>query len=115
MTREEAKDLLKRLDNFDKPNVAFYFESEIDKLYDEFEKQLENKNKTIEAIRLDNIKLSDELEILKEKLGQEKHTLKDYKFTNCNDCIHKVDNRFTETCMSCKRYYGCYFEKRKDR
>ena len=41
--------------------------------------------------------------------------LKDFVFTNCNECINKVDNHFTETCLSCKRYYGCYFEKRESK
>lgn len=39
-------------------------------------------------------------------------TENDFKFTSCDDCVHKVDNHFTETCMSCKRYYGCYFERK---
>lgn len=43
---------------------------------------------------------------------EDKRTLTDYAFTNCNDCENKVDNHFTETCLSCKRYYGCYFKKR---
>ena len=46
-------------------------------------------------------------------ITDDKRTLKDFVFTNCNECINKVDNHFTETCLSCKRYYGCYFEKRK--
>ena len=46
-------------------------------------------------------------------ITDDKRTLKDFVFTNCNECINKVDNRFTETCFSCKRYYGCYFEKKE--
>lgn len=45
-------------------------------------------------------------------ITDDRRTLKDFVFTNCNECINKVDNRFTETCFSCKRYYGCYFEKK---
>lgn len=45
-------------------------------------------------------------------ITDDRRTLKDFVFTNCNECINKVDNRFTETCLNCKRYYGCYFEKR---
>ena len=46
-------------------------------------------------------------------ITDDKRTLKDFVFTNCNECINKVYNRFTETCFSCKRYYGCYFEKKE--
>ena len=46
-------------------------------------------------------------------ITDDKRTLKDFVFTNCNECINKVDNRFTETCFSCKRYYGCYVEKKE--
>lgn len=45
-------------------------------------------------------------------ITDDRRTLKDFVFTNCNECINKVNNRFTETCLNCKRYYGCYFEKR---
>lgn len=45
--------------------------------------------------------------------ADDERILKDFVFTNCNECINKVDNRFTETCLSCKRYYGCYFEKKE--
>ena len=45
-------------------------------------------------------------------ITDDKRTLKDFVFTNCNECINRVNNRFTETCLNCKRYYGCYFEKR---
>ena len=44
-------------------------------------------------------------------ITDDKRTLKDFVFTNCNECINRVNNRFTETCLNCKRYYGCYFEK----
>ena len=48
-------------------------------------------------------------------ITDDKRVLKDFVFTNCNECINKVDNHFTETCLSCKRYYGCYFEKRESK
>ena len=41
-----------------------------------------------------------------------KTTFKDYAFTNCNDCINKVDYKFTSACFGCKRYYGCRFKKK---
>ena len=44
-------------------------------------------------------------------ITDDRRTLKDFVFTNCNECINRVNNRFTETCLNCKRYYGCYFEK----
>ena len=40
---------------------------------------------------------------------EDKRSLKDYVFTNCNLCINRVDNKFTHPCFSCKRYYGCHF------
>ena len=46
-------------------------------------------------------------------ITDDRRTLKDFVFTNCNECKNKVENRFTETCLNCKRYYGCYFEKKE--
>ncbi len=46
-------------------------------------------------------------------ITDDRRTLTDFVFTNCNECINKVDNHFTETCLSCKRYYSCYFEKKE--
>ena len=57
-----------------------------------------------------------ELEDLQKEIQvttDDERILKDFVFTNCNECINKVDNHFTETCLSCKRYYGCYFEKKE--
>ena len=48
-------------------------------------------------------------------ITDDERILKEFIFTNCNECINKVDNHFTETCLSCKRYYGCYFEKRESK
>ena len=45
-------------------------------------------------------------------ITDDRRTLKGFVFTNCNECINKLNNRFTETCLNCKRYYECYFEKR---
>lgn len=44
----------------------------------------------------------------------DKRTIKDYVFTNCNECINKVDNKFTEVCFGCKRYFGCRFMKKSN-
>ncbi|MCT7528782.1 hypothetical protein N5T79_06450 [Aliarcobacter cryaerophilus] len=59
------------------------------------------------------IKELEDLQKNTQVITDDKRTLKDFVFTNCNECINKVDNHFTETCFSCKRYYGCYFEKRE--
>ena len=48
MIREEAKQMLKRLDSFDKQNVSYYFESEIDKIFD----SCENKVKEINELKV---------------------------------------------------------------
>ena len=72
-------------------------------------KRDEANKKTIEALNSECIKLRQEIQLLQK---DDKNTIKDFKFTNCNDCIHKINNKFTETCFSCKRYYGCYFEKK---
>ena len=63
--------------------------------YDEAIKELEDLQKDIQVVTDDD------------------RILKEFVFTNCNECINKVDNHFTETCLSCKRYYGCYFEKKE--
>lgn len=67
----------------------------------EYFKKVDNAIKEIED-------LQKEIQVITD----DKRTLKDFVFTNCNECINKVDNHFTETCLSCTRYYGCYFEKK---
>ena len=36
-----------------------------------------------------------------------------YTFTSCDDCKNKIDGIFQEVCNNCKRFYGCYFEKKE--
>lgn len=43
---------------------------------------------------------------------EEKTTFDDFKFTSCNECVHKVDNKFTVICTKCKHFYGCQFIKK---
>ena len=62
-------------------------------------------NEAIEEIK----DIQKEIQIITD----DERTLTDFVFTNCNECINKVDNHFTETCLSCTRYYGCYFEKKE--
>lgn len=38
-----------------------------------------------------------------------------YKFTNCNECVNKIDNKFSKICFYCKHFYGCKFEKKEDK
>ncbi len=38
--------------------------------------------------------------------------LKEFKFTSCDDCKFKIDGTYQEICSNCKRFYGCYFEKK---
>lgn len=64
-------------------------------------KQLQKRILYLESIEIDLI------------MKDNKTTFKDYSFTNCNDCINKVDYKFTSACFGCKRYYSCRF-KRKD-
>lgn len=59
------------------------------------------------------IKELEDLQKDMQVITDEERTLKDFVFTNCNECVNKVDNYFTETCLCCKRYYGCYFEKKE--
>ena len=60
----------------------------------------------------ESIKELEELQKQVNIITEDKITLKDYVFTNCNDCINKVDNKFTPVCFGCKRYYGCIFKKK---
>lgn len=39
--------------------------------------------------------------------------VKEFTFTTCNDCKHKINGYFQEECISCKRYYACHFEKKQ--
>lgn len=70
----------------------------------EFGESLEQHSKKINKA----IKELESFLIMKDN----KTTFKDYTFTNCNDCINKVDNKFTSACFGCKRYYGCRFKKK---
>ena len=36
-----------------------------------------------------------------------------FQFTSCDDCKNKIDGIFQEICGNCKRFYGCYFEKKE--
>ena len=63
-----------------------------------------NKNSLLELECFIN-KIYDEFE------NKDKITKNDFVFTNCNDCKHKINGVFQEECISCKRYYGCHFEK----
>ena len=36
-----------------------------------------------------------------------------FTFTSCDDCKNKIDGIFQEICGNCKRFYGCYFEKKE--
>ena len=93
MNREEFL-----LDYEDLDSEAIFFNKGINIAFDYLEEQLRVKDKEIQEL----------------KNNVDKNTFKDYKFTNCNDCVNKVDNKFTETCFNCKRYYGCMFERKED-
>ena len=75
-------------------------------------------SKDIDGVWIDPEKIDEAIKELEEYesdmhiITDDRRTLKDFVFTNCNECINRVNNRFTETCLNCKRYYGCYFEKR---
>lgn len=64
---------------------------------------------------IEAIKELEDLQKNVEIITDDRRTLKDFVFTNCNDCINKIDNKFTEVCFNCKRYYGCYFEKKEQK
>lgn len=36
-----------------------------------------------------------------------------FQFTSCDDCKNKIDGTYQEICSNCKRFYGCYFEKKE--
>lgn len=44
---------------------------------------------------------------------EEEPILNNYTFTSCADCKNKIDGIFQEVCSNCKRFYGCYFEKKE--
>jgi len=52
------------------------------------------------------------LQLNKCKCGKT-YSLKEFKFTSCDDCKNKIDGIFQEVCSNCKRFYGCYFEKKE--
>lgn len=70
----------------------------------EFGESLEQHSKKINKA----IKELESFLIMKDN----KTTFKDYVFTTCNDCINKVDYKFTSACFGCKRYYSCRFKLR---
>ena len=46
-------------------------------------------------------------------LKVDEKVLKEFTFTSCDDCKNKIDGTYQEICSNCKRFYGCYFEKKK--
>lgn len=100
MTREEALNLIsvEFVDNYGDCSEYMHIE-DVEKLikniYNDFEKEKRELKSDLEEFR-----------------NSKANTFSDYKFTNCNECINKVDNCFTEICFNCKRYYGCYFKKK---
>ena len=49
------------------------------------------------------------LKVIKENQFKEK-----FKFTSCDDCIHKTEV-YSLTCGECKHFYGCLFEKKESK
>lgn len=76
----------------------------VSEILDDLREQLKEKDKEINRLKWRIVEFKN----------SKANTFNDYKFTSCNDCVHKVDNKFTEVCFRCKRYYGCYFEKKKE-
>ena len=46
-------------------------------------------------------------------LEKKEEIANNYKFTSCDDCIHKVDGYYQFECGECKRFYSCLFEKKE--
>lgn len=64
-----------------------------------------------EVVSLDSIDII--LNAIYDDFEKEKLTFGDYTFTSCDDCKNKIDGIFQEVCNNCKRFYGCYFEKKE--
>lgn len=114
MNRDEAKKLIKIENKETYPyNIVDNVNEVIDKIYDEFEKDLKEINNQISR--------------LKKQLSKNHHVecgcsfckpvdekvLKEFTFTSCDDCKNKIDGTYQEICSNCKRFYGCYFEAKE--
>lgn len=117
MNREEAKNILMK-PPYKNTGFEMIMKGDankiIDSIYDEFEKDLKDINNQVSR--------------LKKQLSKGHHigcscpfckplacsyVKNNFIFTNCDDCKSKIDGIFQEICGNCKRFYGCYFEKKE--
>ena len=118
MNRDDVEKILNNEDTLDYGSQSG-FECEmisnlIDKIYDDFEKDLKDINNQVSR--------------LKKQLSKDHHIKcscsfckplacsyvdNNFTFTSCDDCKNKIDGTYQEICSNCKRFYGCCFEAKE--
>lgn len=108
MNREESLKLARY------EETTYYFQRLINKIYDDFEKDLKDINNQVSR--------------LKKQLSKGHHIEcscsfckpiacnyvdNNFTFTSCENCKNKIDGTYQEICSNCKRFYGCYFEAKE--
>lgn len=115
MNREDAK--LKVIDMF--RTIPFSklkigdLNNIIDKIYDKSELDLKDINNQVSRLKkqlASNHHIQCSCSFCKPR---DEKVLKEFQFTSCDDCRNKIDGIFQEICGNCKRFYGCYFEKKE--
>lgn len=112
MNRKEAKQLIEIKNQEIYPyGIVDNVDEVIDKIYDEFEKDLKDINNQV--LKLKKQLASNHHIEYSCSFCKPVNELKEFKFTSCNDCRNKIDGVFQEVCGNCKRFYGCYFEAKE--
>ena len=122
MNREEAHKKVKDwIDEVSKPGKIgkwhygkFELHRDIDRLYDNFEKDLKDINNQLSRLKKQLLKghhIECGCSFCKPVACS--YVDNNFTFTSCNDCKNKIDGTYQEICSNCKRFYGCYFEAKE--
>ena len=117
MNRDDVEKILNNEDTLDYGSQSG-FECEmisnlIDKIYDDFEKDLKDINNQVSRLKKQLSKDHHVECICSFCKPVDEKVLKEFTFTSCDDCKNKIDGTYQAICSNCKRFYGCYFEAKE--